>query len=262
MNDSVRSLHTMRSDGSLNRRHILECCRMLRANLGQYVAVTEAAAPTRQSRFELSRPDAFVSKQARDRGQQLPESELERKLWNRWKRCTSQREEFLPGHCSSIQCYQFPLKKVRKDTGWGKIDLLGVSPSLLPVVIELKAKAAKDPLHQVILEGVAYAIAVRKAWRASKGLRQEWAACLDVPLLSIPVDLPTIKVICLAPPEYWVRAFSPTRVQGQIPMAARDELQGLISDLLPHGFELLLAEIRSEAAAQVIRIPSGTGVSP
>jgi hypothetical protein len=258
MTDLICSLHTMRSDGSLNLRHILDRCRKLRANLGEYIAATDVAAPIRQSGFELSRPEAFVSRAPIERGWQLPESALERELWSRWKRDVAIKREFLPGYCHFIQCYQFPLKESHKDAGWGKIDLLGVAPdSMLPVVIELKATNAGDPLHQVIVEGVAYAIAIRKTWRESKGLRKEWADCLNLSMEALPEELPTIKVVCLAPSMYWKRSFSNGRTSGRIPDAAREEIRSLISDLLAHGFEVILADFLPDKGgpARLIRIP-------
>lgn len=253
----VRSLHTMRSDGSLNLRHIEACCKDLRSNLPRYIEATTAAAPARQDGFVLIREGAFVSDKARQRGKQLPESDLERKLWTRWGKESSQGVDFISQHCRYIQSYQVPLKATHQDKGWGKVDLVGVAPSLEPVILELKAGSASDPLHQVIVEGIAYAIALRKVWRESKSLRQEWAKSLDVSLASLPEALTTSKVICLAPEEYWERAFATERRSGRIPDNARSELRGLIDDLLPLGFQVLLASFhpKSLAPAHIVSIP-------
>jgi len=257
MTQPVRSFHTMRSDGSLNLRHIEASCKDLRANLAAYIAATAAAAPARQNDFVLSRNGAFVSEQARQRGKQLPESDLERKLWTRWGREAAQGDDFLPQYCRYLQSYQVPLKATHQDKGWGKVDLVGVAPSLEPVIIELKAGAAADPLHQVIVEGVAYAIALRKMWQGSNSLRQEWAESLGVPVPSLPEELVTTNVICLAPEEYWARAFAAERQSGRIPESARVELRGLIEDLLPQGFQVLLASFHPKelSPARILTIP-------
>jgi hypothetical protein len=96
-------------------------------------------------------------------------------IWRQWRfgEVTKHALPFYPDVCRFIQTYQMPLQGTRKDRRWGKVDLVGATPDALPVVIELKQEQATDTPLRMLVEGLAYACAVRKAWNES-GLRAEW----------------------------------------------------------------------------------------
>ena len=100
------------------------------------------------------------------------------------------------------------------DAGWRNVDLLGVSEWFTPVVLELKDGDAADTILRMVLEGVAYAIALRKAWNAGNGdLYGEWDRSVmqkyrnhvreDIRLPSCPGRLHTVRVVGIAPTEFW-----------------------------------------------------------
>jgi hypothetical protein len=61
---------------------------------------------------------------------------------------------------------------------WGEVDLVGRSPEGAPVVIELKGASSNEPPLRGIAEGVAYAIALRQAWRRCFG--KQWCDALQI----------------------------------------------------------------------------------
>jgi hypothetical protein len=97
--------------------------------------------------------------------------------------------------------YQVPTYSKQAKDGWGPIDLLGCRDDGTPVVIELKdGESAETPLRMV-LEALAYAIAVRKNWPLIKS-----------ELSSIPQGGKTIKfqeklediyLVAAAPECFW-----------------------------------------------------------
>src|SRR5215217_1080991 len=71
------------------------------------------------------------------------------------------RSEFIPNVCRSVVSYQVMLRDANTDKRWGEVDLLGRFPQGWPVVVELKGASSKEPPLRGIVEGVAYAIALR-----------------------------------------------------------------------------------------------------
>src|SRR5690606_13284138 len=104
---------------------------------------------------------------------------IEKLIWKAWsfEAVARHGQPFLGNVCRFIQTYQMPLQGTRADRGWGKIDLLGSTFQALPAVIELKQEKAKDTPLRMLVEGLAYACAVRKGWNEGK-LRTEWAAAM------------------------------------------------------------------------------------
>jgi hypothetical protein len=147
-----------------------------------------------------------------------PESKLERALWLHWglhKSCQT-NPTFLK-ECPHIVSYQVPLYRhqhKRHRNGWGKIDVVGVeSRDLTPVVIELKAGGSSESLLRMVLEAVAYGIALQEAWK--RGFLRDWKAALtkltvaDDRLINqeslerLPTSLNDCRILCAAPSEYW-----------------------------------------------------------
>lgn len=68
-------------------------------------------------------------------------------------------------------------RRPKKDRdGWGKIDVVGIAKNLTPVVIGLKAGSSDESLLRMILEAVAYGIAIRTAWKPR--FLQDWKYAL------------------------------------------------------------------------------------
>jgi hypothetical protein len=141
-----------------------------------------------------------------------PEDRWERTVWRKWRPSkgnmpATKFHELAPW----ILSYQVPLYGKQTSEGWGKIDLIGVSPKLLPVVVEIKAENSEESPLAVVLEAVRYGIALRKLWGC--GLREEWMKALEQyeEKLLMPYealrnsDLQHCQLICAAPREYWLR---------------------------------------------------------
>ena len=118
----------------------------------------------------------------------------------------SPRILLLPGTCGSVLTYQTMLRNTNKDEGWGEVDLLGLRPiTLTPVVVEVKDARGSDTPLRGIVEGAAYAVALRKAW--PHRLRTDWLQVLSRRLgpdlaeqiNAIPATLDEITVVMAAP---------------------------------------------------------------
>ena len=139
----------------------------------------------------------------------LRESLLERAIWRRWRwnenlAFNEPQGCFVTNQCTHIQTYQMPLQNSNLDKSWGRIDLIGVSPAGTPVVFELKKEEADDTPLRMLVEGLAYAVAVRRAWNEGT-LRERWLQHL-VPTQNaeeIPTTLLTVPVVGIAPSEFW-----------------------------------------------------------
>jgi hypothetical protein len=161
---------------------------------------TYAVAPKRQKTYELNRSER--------RNPRLRERLLEKAIWLQWRAeaVALQGQYFVPALCRHIQTYQMPLQGHRADKSWGKIDILGVTMNGLPMVLELKKEDAAEPPLRILAEGLAYAVAVRRAWNEGS-LQNQWNR--DVTPLSRdfanPSPLLEVPVIGIAPTEYWNR---------------------------------------------------------
>jgi hypothetical protein len=134
-----------------------------------------------------------------------PEDRWERTIWRKWR----PSKDHMPKTnfhklAPWVLSYQVPLNSEKKSEGGGKIDLIGVSPEHLPVVVEVKAENSQDSPLAVVLEAVRYGVALRKLWPS---LRDEWIKALEeqglLPKEPLPLDLKHCQLICAAPSEYW-----------------------------------------------------------
>ena len=161
---------------------------------------TYALAPKRKQSYKLIRRER---KNPQDR-----ERLLEKAIWMQWNEAAVKRhgQSFVVGLCRHIQTYQTPLQGSRSDTSWGKIDLVGVTDAGLPVVLELKREDSNDTPLRMLVEGLAYAVAVRRAWNEGH-LRDQWAETITTQSKSFtaPTPLSSVPVIGIAPVEYWKR---------------------------------------------------------
>ncbi len=129
------------------------------------------------------------------------ESKLERSLHAQWP--AAGVNHFWPTICVGFPAYQLPLFGRQKKNSWGYIDLVGVSPSGNPQVVELKIGSSDDSPFHLIVQGVAYAIALRHAWNRGE-FRLHWPVLDGMP--SPPTFLHAVDVIALCPSQYWVEA--------------------------------------------------------
>jgi hypothetical protein len=178
---------------------------VLGSNLNVALELTYAKAPVgrlaKNQTYELERserPDPSVRERL-----------LEKRLWKEFcfQAFAVHGRPFFRNVCRFIQTYQMPLQGTRSDRRWGKIDLLGVTQDALPVVIELKQEGAKDTLLRMLVEGVAYACAIRRAWNEGS-LRAHWAIAVKRNgLLQQDAEiLATVPVLLLAPSDFWKRS--------------------------------------------------------
>ena len=225
---SVRQLSYM-------KQHTQTLLEMLNVKL----EITYARAPDgRQNKgqsYELQRrekPDPSIRERL-----------LEKLIWKGWNfhMVAVNSQPFLREECRFIQTYQMPLQGTRHDKRWGKIDLVGATLDALPVVVELKQEDAKDTPLRMLVEALAYACAVRKAWNEG-GLRAEWVAAMKKNGLAqeLPKTLATVPVILLAPSDFWKRAIgSPgKRTNGKVREDAWPIFLELVCRCEAHGFPI------------------------
>jgi hypothetical protein len=125
-------------------------------------------------------------------------------MYRRWSKTRSLAASVYLPVCPCLQTYQFPLKRKQSDDSWGKIDLLGVSPDLLPVPNELKMRTSSDSPLRMLIEVAAYGFALRAAWPE---LRADWESCMSGRFGHCP-EMPAelddkIHLVGVAPVEYW-----------------------------------------------------------
>jgi len=171
-------------------------------------------APVRKKDFKLDRSKKGKGKPT------AKEAVLERQVWEDWGPSSEGSKCFLPGVCHFLQSYQVPLKMKQHSPGFKAIDLLGVSPEYLPVIVELKTGTANDTPLRMLVEAVKYGIVVRKLWSHPKtsDFKMEWEEIFSnrVPQGRFPTELKKISLVCLAPREYWKKVCSPEGSRGAV----------------------------------------------
>jgi hypothetical protein len=191
-------------------------CESIGNNLDVLIKVTYDKAPLQRAgkkqTYELSRkpkPDIDESEEERL---------VEQAIWRQFS--PPDGPVFLKNDCPRVVAYQTPLKNSAKDTSWGMVDLLGASPQGLPVVIELKKKGAADTPLRMLVEALAYALAVQKSWNQGTKLRGEWAARMSEfgPVQKNDTALLSVPIILLAPAAFWEKKTGTNsgRIEGQV----------------------------------------------
>lgn len=224
---------------------------------------SKALLDTLNVMLEITYARAPVGRQAKHQTYELQRTEksdpavrerlLEKLIWKGWsfQAVAEHGQPFLNGVCRFIQTYQMPLQGTRKDTRWGKIDLVGATPDALPVVIELKQEDATDTPLRMLAEGLAYACAVRKAWNEG-GLRAEWATAMKKNGLHQEPEkvLAQVPVILLAPVDFWMRAVGTAgkRTSGKVREDAWPVFLELVRQCEVHGFPIHFVQFEIETA--------------
>jgi hypothetical protein len=204
----------------------------LRRAINVMIERTYAKAPVRTRGYHLVQPERI---NPRDR-----ERLLEKAFWMHFGFVQDVVQLPDAGACH-IQTYQMPLQHSRADTAWGKVDLIGVSEDTTPVVFELKREGAADTPLRMIVEGLAYAIAIRRAWNEGR-LREEWVR--DVQVQDPPQTLLTVPIVGIAPIEFWQRRTT----NGQrdfVPLRAGTLLRQLCDDLALRGFPVSFVQFNA-----------------
>lgn len=182
--------------------------------IGDFIAATERAAPVRTRQpYVLARSVAGtpVNEEAR----------WERSIWSEWHQASS---EFVAGICSSVVSYQVMLRDANTDRRWGEVDLLGRSPKGWPVAIELKGASSNEPPLRGIVEGVAYAIALRKAW--AECLAKQWCEAFQLTRSSDCI----FRTVFAAPSDYWKRVTGQQGLKWTVSKPAWQSISHLIRE--------------------------------
>lgn len=158
----------------------------------------------------------------------------------------------------TIMSYQVMLRDTNEDREWGKIDLLGVSSKALPVVIELKSKDG-EYLLRAVAEGVAYAVAVKKAW-SDGGLRAQWQERLKMPQFT--ETLCAVPVVVAAPTDCWTRwkGDSGKRIAYQVKKESMQAIADLVAALKSRGYPVTFVELLGGEPADPYGLPTIKGV--
>ncbi len=258
---SLRGLGLHEMSDRFQLKFVQEQADKLFDHLDESIRLTEEAVPIRVGGFMLDRTDGG-----------RPSGKRQEAVWERaiWSQCGTSSEQnkgaFLPGICLFIRSFQVPLKSRRADP-WGKIDLLGVAPDFLPVVIELKRGGALDTPLRMIVEAAAYGVAIRKLWNTpaskfwiewSQGLKSRFADA------EVPSQLGPLTLICAAPKEYWARCVGHQGSRGAVNPEGWRSIGKLVGAFQSRGFRVECAQLSCSSMAPD-GIPRGVsieGVTP
>jgi hypothetical protein len=237
--DEIRGLKGM----AQQCRRLLEC-------LPEAVLATEQAAPSGpkgpHSLFREPRPHLAS-----------PKSEWRECHWEEalWRKYGQDNSAAVPGLWARLLSYQVMLRNTNEgDAGWGEIDLLAVTENGLPAIVELKQESCKEPPLRLLVEGCAYAIAVRKCWDVF-GPRFT-SRIANVKFGSQPSHARTYPVICLAPGRYWSWCLRNGDLEPAWPV-----FHQLIAALAELGFPVSFAAVHHQGKNE-LGLPNITGVSP
>lgn len=214
-------------------------CTALRKMLNVQLEITYAKAPAGR----LSRGQTYELQRTERADGQVRERLLEKLIWKQWSfaEFAKNGKPFLAEVCSFMQSYQVPLQGTRKDKKWGKIDLMGTTQKALPVVVELKQENAGDTPLRMLVEAVAYACAVRRAWNEG-GLRAEWVMAMKKNGLTpyVPNTLTEVPVILVAPADFWQVKIGVKgkRSNGKVRDDAWPPFLDLVSQCADHGLPI------------------------
>ncbi len=232
------SLHNIMEQIQL--RFMEDQAKQIIADLPQYLAATIAASPVRSRPYKLDRSDAVRPLKTAQRSKDMwQEKHWEEACYHHWAKSDTGLADTIPFRL--LVSYQVMLRDTNKDKCWGEVDLLGASRDNLPVVVELKSKPS-EYLLRAVAEGVAYAIAIKKAWQQGN-LRNEWEERLHISKCQL--ELSTVPIAIAAPENCWkewlVQSDAPKPFQ--VSMGARTAITDLCSRLKNHGFPVFFVRI-------------------
>jgi hypothetical protein len=216
-------------------KYLVAQCQWLTSELDLAISATRLQAPDRPANghgFKLA------DRICKPRPKNGDERQLEWDLYNEW----GLGSKLSAGECDTSQdrgeaknvCFkklvgvQVPVYDNNLRDGWDKIDLVGINDQGEPVIVELKTGDASDKPLRVILEGVAYAIALQKVWSGFYSELEPLIRDCGVKLKQSPEKF---HVCVLAPDKYWKSWKSYLHNNEH-----RDSLAGLVDSLKKNGF--------------------------
>jgi hypothetical protein len=215
------------------KTYMAEQCRQLTADLDRAIEVTTRDYVVRSGGYLIERDARNVSRR---------EDRLERGLHTQFG---AQGSKPVPGAWHRIIAYQVPLS-ASQDSGWGKIDLLGLDQRGLPIVIELKSEGADEVPAALVVQAAAYGIALRKAWPRFRHewrpvVRNYWDESVQLPTILSPCPL-----LCIAPESYWKTWGTSWKSIWAFPLLE------LVSALYDRGLPLTFASLTGDFGSYVI----------
>ncbi len=233
--DPNQGLHLLKKQ--IKQDYATEQAEFIRQNLEKLIVSTERAAPRRQLGRKKADLYRLWSRNLDEEKRLLPtrgghsEAYLERAAWCRWYEAGGR----VLGSWERLVTFQMPLNNSLADEGWGKVDILGLSPDGLPVVVELKRAKSKDSLLAVMVQALAYGIALRVNWDQ---FRQHWQKALTRmgEPREVPESLGDCPLVCAAPEKYWQRALAERRGEMWIDPDMRQKLRNLAVEFGKHRY--------------------------
>ena len=162
------------------------------------------------------------------------EAKLERSLIQRWPALSTQ--SLLQGRSRGFQSYQIPIFANRQAEDWGYVDLIGVSPDVLPQIWEIKRGGSKDSPFHLVLQMIAYGIAIRHLWNRG-AFRKEWIRVQ--PSSSENEMIREIQLFGIAPSAYWTEA----RRKWLKTTRQKELFRGLTDRIAKAGFPVVFVEL-------------------
>lgn len=251
-NPFIRPLHLCDSS-DFTKSHYVKQVEALVAQLGELIGSTRDYAPGREKDFKLDRGESSLASE-RNEGEKLSERKLEFSLYEEFSKPGKLKGQ-ISEHLTHIPCYQLPLKAPGKKTlskGWGYVDLLGCAPDKAPSIIELKKAASRESPLRMIVEGLAYAVAIQEMWK-QKGndFQNDWFNAIDAK--DVNIDLDKIKIIGLAPDDYW--RFWKDSAKNQSDQGDWGEANSKLIDAAEkQGFEIRLASFDDSELSKGIQL--------
>lgn len=176
------------------------------------------------------------------------ERRLEAALFD-WYGCPSSPEA--PGLWKRLVAFQVPLYAARRRDRWGSIDLLGLTTSGEPTVIELKTgRSSETPLH-ALLQAATYATVLRANWAQ---LFSELATLPVVRGLNLLVHARPEQwpLILLAPCGYWDVWSTRTPKGRTVTPSGREAYRDLRARFAEQGLPVLQAEVTHSGPGRVV----------
>lgn len=199
--------HELRRLRYFQRAFAKEQCRELSKCFNTLCKNTIKKAPLRQNDFRFTQ----------ERGNEDPrieERRLEQAIWKKYCVGIEPDPSFFLGFCEKLVGYQIPIQAPgnrENNLSWGEVDLVGISTSNEPVLIELKKEKADDSVHSVLVEIVGYGLAQRAE---DCGFLKEWKKATRQPEHHVPE---LWHLVCLAPRRSWLRKLGYEGRNGQMP---------------------------------------------
>src|SRR5262249_37222804 len=120
-------------------------------------------------------------------------------------------------------------------------------------VVELKQAKADDPPPAVLCQGVAYGLALQKAWPK---FRAEWRRRLQALGLRpvLPTALNPVNIVCAAPGQYWDEWVGDTGAAKTITAERWDQFHRLVAAFAARGLQVTFARIEGSESRHTVNV--------